>query len=214
MSEETAKAVIAEADQRWGAPCSRCRGTGRERDGLDVDGKSWPCGLCKGGGDLARRAGAQMKEPFRISDDCLEKCLAVLRNSGIDTECGACMEVAFTGVTTNQHECWEATPTAPPAAETGLIVKALEALRDKWRAEACEPDPHPLSGGPWEAGREVALEECADDLDALLHGAGHQPDNHPNHCLCDNCICGGCGDRKHVGKCQRRSRHDTRDGDK
>lgn len=29
-------------------PCRRCHGTGREPDGLDVDGKSWPCG-CHGG---------------------------------------------------------------------------------------------------------------------------------------------------------------------
>lgn len=31
--------------------------------------------------------------------------IQALKNSGIDTECGACMEVAFTGVTTNQHTC-------------------------------------------------------------------------------------------------------------
>ncbi len=31
--------------------------------------------------------------------------LAALKNVGVDTECGACMEVAFTGVTTNAHSC-------------------------------------------------------------------------------------------------------------
>jgi len=31
--------------------------------------------------------------------------LAALRNSGVDVECGACMEVSFTGVTTNTHTC-------------------------------------------------------------------------------------------------------------
>lgn len=36
--------------------------------------------------------------------------LHTLRNSGIDTECGACMEVAFTGVTTAPHTCPGAGP--------------------------------------------------------------------------------------------------------
>lgn len=31
--------------------------------------------------------------------------LKALQNVGMDTTCGACMEVAFTGVTTNQHTC-------------------------------------------------------------------------------------------------------------
>lgn len=31
--------------------------------------------------------------------------ITALENSGIDVECGACMEVAFTGVTTNVHTC-------------------------------------------------------------------------------------------------------------
>jgi hypothetical protein len=31
--------------------------------------------------------------------------LVCLRNSGIDTDCGACMEAAFTGITTNEHVC-------------------------------------------------------------------------------------------------------------
>ena len=35
-------------------PCPRCHGTGRERDGLDVDGKSWPCGLCNSGEPFER----------------------------------------------------------------------------------------------------------------------------------------------------------------
>ena len=34
-----------------------------------------------------------------------DQVVAALRNSGVDVECGACMEVAFTGVTTNQHTC-------------------------------------------------------------------------------------------------------------
>jgi hypothetical protein len=40
-----------------------------------------------------------------------EDVLHVLHNSGVDTDCGACMEVAFTGVTTNQHICRQAAQT-------------------------------------------------------------------------------------------------------
>ncbi len=35
----------------------------------------------------------------------LEEVLQILRNSGLDTKCGACMEVAFTGSTQAEHEC-------------------------------------------------------------------------------------------------------------
>jgi hypothetical protein len=35
----------------------------------------------------------------------LADVVKVLRNHGVDTECGACMEVAFTSVTTNAHTC-------------------------------------------------------------------------------------------------------------
>ena len=47
---------FAEATPGGGAPppCPRCHGTGRERDGLDVDGKSWPCGLCNSGEPFER----------------------------------------------------------------------------------------------------------------------------------------------------------------
>jgi hypothetical protein len=31
--------------------------------------------------------------------------LQVLKNVGVDIDCGACMEIAFTGVTTNTHDC-------------------------------------------------------------------------------------------------------------
>ena len=36
--------------------CPRCHGTGREPDGLDVDGKSWPCGVCDGNHRMPRCA--------------------------------------------------------------------------------------------------------------------------------------------------------------
>lgn len=52
--------------------------------------------------------------------------IAMLRNVGVDVDCGACMEVAFTGVTTNAHTCQSlagnpattevsSTPAASPA---------------------------------------------------------------------------------------------------
>lgn len=37
--------------------------------------------------------------------------LQALKNYGADIECGACMEIAFTGATTNEHTC---TPALPP----------------------------------------------------------------------------------------------------
>jgi len=37
--------------------------------------------------------------------DCVGFALHVLKNYGADVECGACMEIAFTGSTTNEHTC-------------------------------------------------------------------------------------------------------------
>lgn len=31
--------------------------------------------------------------------------MQILKNFGVDINCGACMEIAYTGVTTNTHEC-------------------------------------------------------------------------------------------------------------
>lgn len=36
---------------------------------------------------------------------CDENVLKALKNYGADIECGACMEMAFTGATTNHHIC-------------------------------------------------------------------------------------------------------------
>jgi hypothetical protein len=41
----------------------------------------------------------------------------VLQNLGIDTRCGACMEVGFTGMTTNRHTCVEPFLTTLPPTE-------------------------------------------------------------------------------------------------
>lgn len=35
----------------------------------------------------------------------IDDTTSALKNVGIDVTCGACMEIAFTGVTTNAHEC-------------------------------------------------------------------------------------------------------------
>lgn len=53
-----------------------------------------------------RHAEAQVALVQRFKQD-VEQAFAVacLKNCGIDVECGACMEVAFTGVTTNAHGC-------------------------------------------------------------------------------------------------------------
>jgi hypothetical protein len=40
-----------------------------------------------------------------MSEKNTDLAIAALSNSGVDTSCGACMEVAFTGVTTNAHTC-------------------------------------------------------------------------------------------------------------
>lgn len=40
-------------------------------------------------------------------NDCVALALACMKNMGIDTECGACMEIAFTGITQAKHTCKE-----------------------------------------------------------------------------------------------------------
>lgn len=42
--------------------------------------------------------------PFLKGRYTQEDALQILKNMGIDTKCGACMEIAFTGVTTAAHE--------------------------------------------------------------------------------------------------------------
>lgn len=51
-------------------------------------------------GFIALSAELQKERKQRV-----EFTMQALRNSGIDVECGACMEIAFTGVTTNEHTC-------------------------------------------------------------------------------------------------------------
>jgi hypothetical protein len=50
-------------------------------------------------------------------EDPVEFALSALANYGADITCGACMEVAFTGVTTNVHTC-----KCVPVTAAGVMV--------------------------------------------------------------------------------------------
>lgn len=65
--------------------------------------------------------------------DATDLAIMMLKNAGVDVTCGACMEVAFTGMTTNQHTCKE---TNMNDART-LALKALEAIQ--WNKPDFEP---------------------------------------------------------------------------
>lgn len=52
--------------------------------------------------------------PFLKGRYTQEDALQILKNVGIDTTCGACMEIAFTGVTTAAHECTYPAKVIPP----------------------------------------------------------------------------------------------------
>lgn len=60
--------------------------------------------------------------------------ITALRNSGIDVECGACMEVAFTGATTNKHTCAcrsvFAVTTLRHDAKDGRTIGIYESIED------------------------------------------------------------------------------------
>jgi hypothetical protein len=58
----------------------------------------------------------------------------------------------------------------------------VKALIEKWRVEAQDEEE---GGGAWEAGWYHALKKCADDLDALLHGAGRR--GKPCYCCTHGC---------------------------
>jgi hypothetical protein len=50
----------------------------------------------------------------------LEDVLQILRNVGADTKCGACMEIAFTGMTAAKHEC-----------SSGTLLRSITAACNK-----------------------------------------------------------------------------------
>lgn len=55
--------------------------------------------------DVEAKLDRAMAEVTRLKTDSDELVAAVLKNFGVDTDCGACMEIGYTGVTTNQHTC-------------------------------------------------------------------------------------------------------------
>ncbi len=58
--------------------------------------------------------------------------ISMLRNSGVDVDCGACMEVAFTGATTNVHSCAQRT------TEKAAVVAARSIFLEVARCPRCE----------------------------------------------------------------------------
>ncbi len=54
----------------------------------------------------------------------VQALLAVMRNCGVDVECGACCEVGFTGVTLAAHTC--APKPVPPLKELEVVRAALD----------------------------------------------------------------------------------------
>lgn len=63
-----------------------------------------------------------------LGADPVAYVITALKNSGVDTECGACMEVAFTGVTTNAHTC-------QPAAVNHWFREANTEHNKAWKME-------------------------------------------------------------------------------
>lgn len=49
--------------------------------------------------------------PFKPNVAYMEvgELISALKNSGIDTTCGACMEIAYTGITVSDHTCKQST---------------------------------------------------------------------------------------------------------
>lgn len=57
--------------------------------------------------------------------------------------------------------------------------------------------------------RSDLLEWIVDAIEHLLGqedepGLQVEEDEHATGCLCDQCTCAGCGERKHAGRCRRR----------
>lgn len=55
--------------------------------------------------ELADEAAAMLAAEKPAAPDPHDFVIACLRNSGVDTTCGACVEVAFSGATTASHTC-------------------------------------------------------------------------------------------------------------
>lgn len=53
----------------------------------------------------------------------------------------------------------------------------------------------------------TAVEEVIGFFESVIAGLDADArEPHPVGCLCDYCVCAGCGEKKHPGKCERRRR--------
>ena len=95
--------------------CGRCSG-----EFCGIHGTS-PCDC-----DTAERHADDIMPFSSPREPQKDETITALRNSGIDVTCGACMEVAYTGVTTNAHTC-KLEPRQPHAA---LIAEIEQQLAD------------------------------------------------------------------------------------
>lgn len=75
-------------------------------------------------------AAAEKPAEKPVAPDPHDFVIACLRNSGVDTTCGACVEVAFAGVTTASHTCEKpATPALPWVVrrkDSGRVIAQCE----------------------------------------------------------------------------------------
>jgi len=78
-------------------------------------------------------------------DKWVEDTIKALKNSGVDTECGACIEIAFSGMTQAEHEC------KPTPDLRGLVEQAIEVIDGLAGSKTCdeEPDACGLDSGPY-----------------------------------------------------------------
>lgn len=94
--------------------------------------------------------------PAHRKDPQEDGTILALKNMGIDVECGACMEIAFTGVTTNMHSCLAALHTAVPAQEVprgnqhaafDAAVQACPPAEEDWQPIETAPKDDWILGG-------------------------------------------------------------------
>lgn len=69
----------------------------------------------------------------RLSREVIE----VLKNSGIDTTCEACMEVAYTGITTSAHTCKQAEGPLLQCVDCGNTESPAGAMARRFNHGRC-----------------------------------------------------------------------------
>lgn len=103
---------------------------------------------------------AEVERLARLLDQRENDIVTALKNSGVDIMCGACMEVAFTSVSTNSHTCSRLAAQAPiecsicaqPVPDAGdlVCVDCYEAPRrelpDPVTVQLSKDDCHTLLG--------------------------------------------------------------------